>query len=139
MENRIIAVDDDRDFLEILGMHLVDFGYRDFRVEEDPLKAAALFHKGEAFDLALIDMHMPELDGMALLDLIKTISPTTECIMITAVNDARVRWSAFAKGPMTTWSNPSPAKSCASPSIAPWSANASWTSSSSAKKAACRN
>jgi len=72
MENRIIAVDDDRDFLEILGMHLVDFGYRDFRVEEDPEKAAALFHKGESFDLALIDMHMPEMDGMALLDLIKT-------------------------------------------------------------------
>jgi DNA-binding NtrC family response regulator len=98
MENRIIAVDDDRDFLEILGMHLVDFGYRDFRVEEDPKKAAALFHKGEAFDLALIDMHMPELDGMALLDLIKTTSPTTECIMITAVNDARVAVECLRKG-----------------------------------------
>jgi two-component system response regulator AtoC len=98
MENRIIAVDDDRDFLEILGMHLVDFGYRDFRVEEDPLKAAALFHKGEAFDLALIDMHMPELDGMALLDLIKTNSPTTECIMVTAVNDARVAVECLRKG-----------------------------------------
>jgi DNA-binding NtrC family response regulator len=98
MENRIIAVDDDRDFLEILGMHLVDFGYRDFRVEEDPLKAAALFHKGETFDLALIDMHMPEMDGMALLDLIKTNSPTTECIMVTAVNDARVAVECLHKG-----------------------------------------
>ncbi|MCG6907510.1 MAG: response regulator, partial [Desulfobacteraceae bacterium] len=98
MENRIIAVDDDRDFLEILGMHLVDFGYRDFRVEEDPIKAAALFQKGETFDLALIDMQMPELDGMALLDLIKTTSPTTECIMITAVNDARVAVECLRKG-----------------------------------------
>ncbi len=98
MENRIIAVDDDRDFLEILGMHLVDFGHRDFRVEEDPLKAAALFHKGETFDLALIDMHMPEMDGMVLLDLIKTTSPTTECIMVTAVNDARVAVECLRKG-----------------------------------------
>lgn len=98
MENRIIAVDDDRDFLEILGMHLVDFGYRDFRVEEDPEKAAALFHKGESFDLALIDMHMPEMDGMALLDLIKTTSPATECIMVTAVNEARVAVECLRKG-----------------------------------------
>lgn len=98
MENRIIAIDDDRDFLEILGMHLVDFGYRHFRVEEDPEKAAALFQKGESFELALIDMHMPEMDGMALLDLIKTISPATECLMITAVNEARVAVECLRKG-----------------------------------------
>ena len=52
----------------------------------------------EAFDLALIDVGMPELDGQGLLETIKKHSPGTECIMVTAVNDARTAVQCLRQG-----------------------------------------
>ncbi|MFH1985746.1 MAG: sigma-54 dependent transcriptional regulator [Pseudomonadota bacterium] len=98
MNSRIIVVDDDRDFLEVLGRKLTAFGYRNIRLEDDPLKVSADTENGVFFDLALIDMTMPEMDGIALLDQIKNASPGTECIMVTAVNQARVAVECIQKG-----------------------------------------
>ncbi|MCU0605780.1 MAG: sigma-54 dependent transcriptional regulator, partial [Desulfobacterales bacterium] len=41
---------------------------------------------------------MPEMNGQELLDLIKKHSPTTECIMVTAVNDARTAVECLRQG-----------------------------------------
>lgn len=98
MTHSFILVDDDRDFLDVLKGHLAASGFRDVRAEDNPEQAAALFENGGAFDIALIDMTMPEMDGMALLDIIKAQSPRTECIMVTAVNEARVAVDCLKKG-----------------------------------------
>ena len=98
MISSIIAVDDDVDFLEILKIKMIGIGYDNIRAEVDPLKAAGAFKKGESFDVALIDMTMPHMDGLELLELIKNTSPTTECIMVTAVNDARSAVECLKKG-----------------------------------------
>ena len=90
MDNTIIIVDDDPDFLEILKEKLIRTGYKNVRSEVDSMKVASLFERGEVFDVALIDMTMPDMDGIQLLELIKNTSPGTECIMVTAGNDARV-------------------------------------------------
>jgi DNA-binding NtrC family response regulator len=98
MQARIIVVDDDRDYLEILSRHLMDSGYQNIHMEENPEKAAWLFEQGEVFDIAIVDMTMPEMDGTALLEIIKSISPETECIMVTAVNEARVAVNCLKTG-----------------------------------------
>jgi len=98
MNNPLILVDDDRDFLETLKRRLTDAGFKNVRTEKDPLKAVALFEKGEVFDIALIDMSMPGMNGIELLEVIKNISPRTECIMVTAVNEARVAVECLNKG-----------------------------------------
>ncbi|MBL7178987.1 MAG: sigma-54-dependent Fis family transcriptional regulator [Desulfobacterales bacterium] len=98
MNNSIILVDDDLDFLETLKKRLINSGFKKIHGEDDSLKAASLFEKGEVFDIALIDMTMPGLDGIELLEIIKTISPRTECIMLTAVNDARNAVECLKKG-----------------------------------------
>ena len=98
MDNNIIIIDDDLDFLEILKGHLLNSGFKNIRTEDNPLKVASLFEKGEDFDIALIDMTMPEIDGLDLLEIIKNISPRTECIMITAVNEARIAVECLKKG-----------------------------------------
>lgn len=98
MDNRIIVVDDEQDFLESVRRGLITAGLKNVRTEADPGRAAAAFREGEVFDLALIDITMPEISGIDLLEKIKSISPATECIMVTAVDEARVAISCLKKG-----------------------------------------
>lgn len=98
MSHRIIVVDDDRDYLDLVKDRLRAAGFPSVDLIEDPLEAAALFASPDAFDLALIDLTMPEMDGQALLDVIKKYHPTTECIMVTAVNDARTAVQCLRQG-----------------------------------------
>jgi two-component system response regulator AtoC len=98
MGNQIIIIDDDPDFLDSIRRDLIDAGYINVRTESDPAKAATFFKQGQTCDIALIDLIMPHMDGMELLEIIKSHSPNTECIMITAVNDATVAVGCLRKG-----------------------------------------
>jgi two-component system response regulator AtoC len=98
MSSSILVVDDERDFLDSVRRGLITSGIRNVRTEEDPRKAAAAFEAGEEFDIALIDVTMPEMDGIKLLEAIKNTSPATECIMVTAVDEARVAINCLKKG-----------------------------------------
>lgn len=94
----IIVVDDDLDYLQILKKKLIKIGISDIVLEDNPLKAASFFENGLQFDIALIDMTMPFIDGIELLEIIKNNSPNTECIMVTAVNEAGVAVECLKKG-----------------------------------------
>jgi DNA-binding NtrC family response regulator len=98
MEAKIIVVDDDRDYLQLTRAKLITTGFSNIQVEDDPRKAASFFESGEAFDIALIDVNMPVMGGFELLESIKTASPRTEVIMLTAVNDARTAVKCLQKG-----------------------------------------
>ncbi len=98
MNSHVVVVDDDRDYLEVLGRKLADIGFKRVRLEDSSVKLAEAVEKGLSFDLALIDMSMPEMDGMALLEKIKANSPSTECIMVTAINEARIAVECLNKG-----------------------------------------
>jgi len=98
MENKIIVIDDEKDFLESVKRGLIISGFKNVQVEEQSKRAAALFKRGATFDVALIDVTMPEMGGMAILNLIKNTSPDTECLMVTAVNEARVAMECLKKG-----------------------------------------
>jgi len=98
MHNRLIVIDDEQDFLESIKRGLITSGFKNVRIESDPLKAAADFENGEDYDIGLIDITMPGMDGIELLEIIKTHSPKTECIMITAVDEARTAVQCLRKG-----------------------------------------
>jgi DNA-binding NtrC family response regulator len=98
MDNRIVVVDDERDFLESVRRGLITSGFKNVRIEADPRKAAAVFEQGQQFDIALIDITMPEVGGVELLEIIKSTSPATECIMVTAVDEARTAIQCLKKG-----------------------------------------
>ena len=98
MHNRILVVDDEKDFLDSAKRGLITSGFRNVSTENDPKKAAALFKRGDTFDIALIDITMPGMSGVDLLELIKNTSPMTECIMITAHNEARMAVECMKKG-----------------------------------------
>jgi DNA-binding NtrC family response regulator len=98
MKNSIIIIDDERDFLESVQRGLITSGFKNLKTEINPLEALSRFENGEAFDIALIDITMPDMDGMELLEKIKNTSPKTECIMITAVDEARMAVQCLRKG-----------------------------------------
>ena len=98
MDNSIIVVDDEQDFLESVRRGLITSGIKNVHTETDPRKAALAFERGEVFDIALIDLTMPDMSGIELLEAIKTNSPTTECVMITAVDEARTAINCLKKG-----------------------------------------
>ena len=98
MDYSIVAVDDDPDFLESIQRGLIVSGFKNISVYQDPLVVANLIEKGNDFDLALIDITMPGISGIELLELFKTNQPHTECIVLTAVDDIRVAVKCLKKG-----------------------------------------
>ena len=98
MDNRIIVIDDEQDFLDSIRRGLITSGFKNIHIEDNPEKAAAAFKTGETFDIALIDITMPGMDGMELLEVIRNNSPRTECIMVTAIDEVRVAIKCLRKG-----------------------------------------
>jgi DNA-binding NtrC family response regulator len=83
MKTCILAVDDETAFLDSIQRMLRIEGYDDINTIADPTKVEALLTE-KTFDIAFLDITMPEMDGLDLLRIIKERSPETECVMITA-------------------------------------------------------
>jgi DNA-binding NtrC family response regulator len=98
MLSHILLVDDEPVFLESLERGLLLCGFKNIRTESDPRKAAVFVQQGEPVDIALIDITMPYMTGIELLESIKISSPTTECIMVTAADEASLAVSCIKKG-----------------------------------------
>jgi len=78
----ILIIDDDEGMLKTLNYILLDKGY-----EVVPCRRGAEaieLVKKRTFDIALIDIKMPEMDGVTVLKAIKKLSPETAIMMITA-------------------------------------------------------
>lgn len=95
----ILAVDDEKDFLESIKRALVAEGFQSPILETNPETAASFFDDAAiSIDVALIDITMPGMSGEDLLEIIRRKSPDTECIMITAINDAETAVRCLKKG-----------------------------------------
>ena len=62
---RILVVDDNATNREIVTRHARSWGMEPVAVER-PAEALAMVEAGEPFDVAVLDMMMPEMDGLAL-------------------------------------------------------------------------
>lgn len=99
MNHRIIVIDDEQDFLDSIRRGLLMGGFRNLELVSDSTRAKELFEmESPRFDLALIDVRMPKINGVELLEYIKSRSPETECLMVTASNDAKTAVNCLKKG-----------------------------------------
>lgn len=98
MNSRILVVDDEQNFLDSVRRGLIISGFKNVTVEADPRRAVWLFENGENFDIALIDITMPGMNGIELLEHVRNTSPTTECLMVTAVDEAITAVECIKKG-----------------------------------------
>jgi signal transduction histidine kinase len=85
MAQRILLVDDEEGIRKVLGISLTDGGY-EVSTAENAEQALDIFRK-EQPAIVLTDIKMPGMDGIELLQEIKTVSPDTEVIMITGHGD----------------------------------------------------
>jgi two-component system response regulator MprA len=81
---RILVVDDEPEVRELMEHFLTQRGYDVCIAENGKLALAAL----DSFmpDVVLLDMHMPEMDGLETLKRLAARSPSLPVIMVT-VND----------------------------------------------------
>jgi two-component system sensor histidine kinase HydH len=77
---RILLVDDNRPLVENLSEILVEAGYA---VRSAGSCAGALPLAAEGFDVALVDLRLPDGDGTALAPRLKELSPTGEVVLLT--------------------------------------------------------
>jgi len=83
---KVLVLEDEASLRDILSMILEDFGYE---VEEaETLAEAREKAEKEEFDLALVDLRLPDGFGMDLVREIKRKNPETEVIIITAYASA---------------------------------------------------
>jgi signal transduction histidine kinase len=77
---RILLVDDNRPLVENLAEILVEAGYA---VRSAGTCAGALALAAEGFDVALVDLKLPDGDGSALAPRLKELSPAGEVVLLT--------------------------------------------------------
>ena len=71
---RVLVVDDNATNRRILTSHLEVWGMP-ARATESPLEALAWIEAGEGFEVGILDMHMPEMDGATLARAIREHRP----------------------------------------------------------------
>lgn len=86
---RILSVDDDQTFLEIISFYLEKSGYEVFRAKSGN-EALEIFDEVKP-NLILCDLYMPGMSGLELIELLKIKSPDTPVVVISGegnLNDA---------------------------------------------------
>jgi len=103
-EARILIVDDEADIALILKLQLEDAGYRTARAR-DGLEALEVLAR-EHYDLVLLDIRMPRLDGIEVLERIRSDWPDLVVVMMTAHGSEDIAVEAMKKGAVDYISKP---------------------------------
>lgn len=93
---RILVIDDELDMREGLWDVLENEGYRVTTAESS--EEAIDMVKRLSFDVILLDIRMPGMDGMKLLTTLKEISPETMVIIMTGYTSIKTVVEAMKKG-----------------------------------------
>ncbi len=82
---RVLVIDDDPSICKTVGLLLEDHGYNP-NTFTDPDEGIVAAQK-ESYQLALVDLRMPKMDGVDVVERLKTIDDRMSCIVMTAYPD----------------------------------------------------
>jgi two-component system response regulator AtoC len=94
---RILVVDDSESIRSFLAGLLDARGYR-VDTAENGRRALALIEAGAAPDLVLLDVMMPDLDGLEILSRIRKLDPSVPVVMVSVVGSAQTIVEAMQGG-----------------------------------------
>ncbi|MBW2569640.1 MAG: response regulator [Deltaproteobacteria bacterium] len=98
MKAIVLIVDDEEEFINSLAERL---SIRDYDVTTSVNGRDAIEKvRGCNFDVVMLDVVMPGIDGLAVLREIKRITPLTEVIMLTALPNVEIGVEAMKRGAM---------------------------------------
>jgi signal transduction histidine kinase/DNA-binding response OmpR family regulator/putative methionine-R-sulfoxide reductase with GAF domain len=81
---RLLVVDDNATNRRVLALQTAKWGMVP-RDSESPAQALAWVQAGEHFDLAVIDMHMPEMDGVELARRLHAVAPRLPLVLFSSL------------------------------------------------------
>ncbi|MEO8313013.1 MAG: response regulator, partial [Caldimonas sp.] len=101
---RVLVVDDNATNRRILALQTAKWGMES-RDTESPGEALRWLEAGERFDLAILDMHMPEMDGMALARRIRDVDRKLPLVLFSSLGrreagDTESLFAAYLAKPM---------------------------------------
>src|SRR5262249_20893591 len=96
MKRKILVVDDDAAIVEVLEMRLTAMGY-DVIATADP-QAAVSAVESTRFDLALIDLRMEPMDGIALMEAVHNRQQRLPVLIMTAHGTIETAVDAVQRG-----------------------------------------
>jgi diguanylate cyclase (GGDEF)-like protein len=97
---RILVIDDEQANVRLLERLLLSGGFTEVRGVTDPRDAMALFDEMQP-DLVMLDLHMPHLDGYAVLDLLRAKLAPNEylpILVLTADTTREAKERALSNG-----------------------------------------
>ncbi len=94
---RLLLVDDNATNLKILSLQTGKWGASP-QTFSSPISALGALEKGDAFDLAILDMHMPDMDGIALAQRVRKMRPEMPLILFSSlgIRDVNAEDGLFA-------------------------------------------
>ena len=90
---RVLIVDDNATNREILSLQTASWGMLPEAIEA-PTEALIRLRRGANYDLAILDMQMPELDGLTLAREIRRLRETLPLIIATSLDGLQTARSA---------------------------------------------
>ena len=82
-KKRVLLIDDDKDINNLFKIYLEKNGRYQIDAYTDPVNALYYFKKG-LYDLVLLDLKMPQIDGITMYQQLKKIDNNTSICLITA-------------------------------------------------------
>lgn len=89
--NRLLIVEDDVDISEIIAMNLQYSGY-EYITLDDGAKAAEYLRTDHAFDLAVLDIMLPGLDGFELMEYMRKYNIPVLYLTAKADVGSKIKW-----------------------------------------------
>ncbi|HEX2407760.1 MAG TPA: response regulator [Nitrososphaeraceae archaeon] len=94
----ILIVDDEEDLLKVFEYFLKTEGYHNVEIFSDPKKVIKHFihlKKEDYYELAIIDVRMPVINGIQLYQILTIIHPDIQVLFVTALDAASELTSLF--------------------------------------------
>ncbi|WP_075352175.1 response regulator transcription factor [Algoriphagus marinus] len=82
---KVLVVEDDPNISDLIQIHLKDLGY-EIQVQNNGKKGFEEAHKNQ-FDLIILDIMLPEMDGIAICQRLRALDNYTPILMITAKSE----------------------------------------------------
>ena len=118
---KVMVVDDTEGIRDLLSAILEREGY-ETTLKASAAELTAAFAQSQP-DIILLDLVLPDGDGLELLPQIKKQWPDTEVIVLTGHATLTRRWKRPSAGPTISRTNHLTPKPCSSPCSAPWNTN----------------